>query len=73
MEKETGLKPCPICGCSNIYEIDREDHWIGRFPQLFCNGCKMTFEVENDSPHIKDDITYKYLRHKLLATWNKRK
>jgi hypothetical protein len=72
INNESALQPCPFCGCSNIYEIEREDYFIGKYPQLFCNGCKMIFEVENDSPHLSDTTTYNYLREKLLNTWNKR-
>ena len=55
---------CPFCGCGAIYEIERNDDLIGTYPQLFCNGCKMIFETENNSPHLKDKETYDYLREK---------
>lgn len=63
---------CPFCGCSAIYEIERNDDLIGAYPQLFCNGCKMVFESENNSPHLKDKETYDYLREKTWRTWNTR-
>lgn len=66
------LKPCPLCGCVAIYEIEREDYLIGKYPQLFCNGCKMIFEVENNSPYLSDAKTYEYLRDRLLNAWNRR-
>lgn len=66
------LKACPICGCTAIYEIEREDDFIGTYPQLFCNGCKMKFEIENDSPYLNDTQTFEYLRNKLLNLWNNR-
>lgn len=66
------LKPCPLCGCGNIYEVEREDRYIGNYPQLFCNGCKMIFEVENDSMYLNDAKTYEYLRNKLINAWNRR-
>ena len=71
---EIEFEPCPFCGCGSggIYEIERDDYYIGRYPQLFCNGCKMVFEVENDSMYISDKETYEYLRNKLRNTWNRR-
>lgn len=66
------FKACPICGCIAIYETEREDSLIGTYPQLFCNGCKMSFEVENDSPYLNDSQTYEYLRNKLLKLWSNR-
>ena len=67
------LRECPICGCEAIYEISREDSIVDKIPQLFCNGCKMTFEVENDSPFLDDEKTFQYLKEKLHTTWNTRK
>ena len=66
------LKPCPLCKCTNIYEVEREDLYIGHYPQIFCNGCKMTFEIENNSPYLNDTTTYNYLREKLINAWNRR-
>lgn len=43
--KEAELKPCPFCGCEEIYNTTRADIIVDDIPQLFCNGCKMTFEV----------------------------
>ena len=66
------LKPCPFCGCSAIYEARREDYMTGERPQIFCNGCKVIVEVENDSPYFSDDETMQYLRDKLVKIWNRR-
>lgn len=66
------LKPCPFCKTESIYQIDREDEFIRRYPQLFCNACKIKFEVENDSPYINDNLTYDYLLDKLYKAWNRR-
>lgn len=66
------LKPCPFCGCKAIYEVEREDVFIGRYPQIFCNGCKLSVEVENDSMSLDDATIYNYLRDKLLKAWNRR-
>ena len=66
------LKPCPFCGCTAIYETFREDHLTGECPQIFCNGCKVIVEVENDSPYFADDETIQYLRDKLIKIWNRR-
>lgn len=67
------IKSCPFCGCGAIYEISREDSIVDKIPQLFCNGCKMVFEVENDSPFMSDTKTFEYLKEKLHTTWNTRK
>lgn len=67
------LKNCPICGCGAIYKISREDSIVDKIPQLFCDGCKMTFEVENDSPFLSDTKTFEYLKEKLHTTWNTRR
>ena len=66
------LKPCPLCKCTDIYETERGDLYIGHYPQIFCNVCKMTFEIENNSPYLNDTNTYNYLRKKLLNAWNRR-
>ena len=66
------LKPCPFCGCNAIYEIRRDDYLNGERPQIFCNGCKVIVEVENDSPYFSDDETMQYLRDKLVKIWNRR-
>lgn len=68
----TELKPCPFCGCNAIYEICRDDCLTGERPQIFCNGCKVIVEVENDSPYFSDDETMQYLRDKLVKIWNRR-
>ena len=70
MEK---LKPCPFCGCKAIYEVSRDDYLAGERPQIFCNGCKVMVEVENDSPYLADSETFKYLRDKLVKIWNGRR
>ena len=67
------LKPCPFCGCSAIYETRRDDYLTGERPQIFCNGCKVIVEVENDSPYFADDETIQYLRDKLVKIWNRRR
>ena len=69
---ENELKPCPFCECKAIYEVEREDLFIGHYPQIFCNGCKITFEIENDSPYLNNTTTYNYLREKLIKAWNRR-
>ena len=67
------LAKCPFCGVGNMYEIQREDELGTVIPQLFCNCCKMIFEVENDSPYLSDEKTLEYLKEKLLKTFNTRK
>ena len=44
----------------------------GERPQIFCNGCKVIVEVENDSPYFSDDETIQYLRDRLVKIWNRR-
>lgn len=67
------LNQCPFCGCNEIYEIRRDDYMTWERPQIFCNGCKVIVEVENDSPYFADDETIQYLRDKLVKIWNRRK
>ena len=67
------LKTCPFCDAEEIYETKRENELGTIIPQLFCNCCKMTFEIENDSPYLNDDKTYDYLKEKLHNLWNTRK
>ena len=66
------LNPCPFCGCKEIYEISRDDYLTGERPQIFCNGCKVIVEVENDSPYVADDERIQCLRDKLIKSWNGR-
>ena len=66
------LNSCPFCGCNEIYEIRRNDYLTGERPQIFCNGCKVIVEVENDSPYFADGETIQYLRDKLIKIWNGR-
>lgn len=67
------LLPCPFCGIDCMYEIIIDNEFGDPEPALFCNACKMIFQVENDSPHMKVDETYKYLKEKLYKTFNTRK
>lgn len=67
------IKNCPFCNEGVIYEISREDYLGTVIPQLFCNSCKMFFEVENDSPYLDDKKTEEYLREKLYRQFNTRK
>ena len=70
---EIKLLPCPFCGEGVIYETIREDELGTVIPQMFCNCCKMIFEIENDSPYLSDDKTYEYLKEKLHKQFNTRK
>lgn len=67
------IKNCPFCNEGVIYETSREDYLGTVIPQLFCNSCKMIFEVENDSPYLDDKKTEEYLREKLHRQFNTRK
>ena len=66
------LAKCPFCGGEAIYETKRENELGTIIPQLFCNDCKMIFEIENDSPYLNDDKTHDYLKEKLYVWWNTR-
>jgi uncharacterized protein YbaR (Trm112 family) len=72
MKNETKLLNCPFCKDGQIYKIQRENELGTIIPQLFCNSCKMIFEVENDSPYLHDGKTYDYLEEKLYKTFNTR-
>lgn len=67
------LLPCPFCNVGVIYETSREDYIGTIIPQLFCDSCKMIFEVENDSPYLNDKKTEEYLKEKLYKQFNTRK
>lgn len=67
------MKYCPFCGEDALYKIQRENELGTIIPQLFCNNCKMIFEVENDSPYLNDEETHNYLEEKLHKLWNTRK
>lgn len=67
------LKMCPFCGGEAIYEIDEKDEIVDKIPALFCNWCKFTFTVENNSPYMEDEKTYEYLKEKTIRAWNTRK
>lgn len=64
---------CPFCNCGAIYEIEEPEDIVEKVPALFCNGCKMIFKVENDSPYLEDDKTFEYLKEKLHKQFNTRK
>lgn len=64
---------CPFCDCGAIYEITETEDIVEKVPALFCNGCKMIFKVENDSPYLNDDMTFEYLKEKLHKQFNTRK
>ena len=67
------LKRCFCCGSDCIYETFEIDD-IGRdIPVIFCDSCKVVFKVENDSPYLNDEETYRYLKEKNIKAWNTRK
>jgi transposase-like protein len=69
---EKKLLSCPFCGGEAIYEIDTKDEIVDKIPSLFCNWCKFTFTVENDSPYMEDEKTHEYLKEKTIKAWNTR-
>lgn len=69
----TKLKPCPFCGCDDVYETYRQEYSFGsKAPIIFCNICKMEFSVEDDSPYIDINEDYKYRKKKTADAWNRR-
>lgn len=72
---------CPFCGSDNLYAIDKEEYIVQnnrivdviKVPAIFCNCCKTTTQIENDSPFIDNERTYNYLLEKLNNIWNLRK
>lgn len=71
--KESKLLNCPFCKDGAIYQTQRENELGTIIPQLFCDSCKMIFEIENDSPYLNDKKTYEYIEEKLHNAWNTRK
>lgn len=72
MNKQEDLGCCPFCGCTNLYIVDESEELFSVVPAIFCNGCKMIVKIENNSPYLDDESTYKYLYEKLVKTWNGR-
>ena len=67
------LKPCPFCGCDDVYETYSLDHPFGnKNPEIFCNICKIIFSVEDDSPYLNIDEDYAYRKKKTIEAWNRR-
>ena len=64
---------CPFCNCGAIYEITEREDIVDIVPALFCNCCKMIFKVENDSPYLNENETFRYLKEKLHKKFNTRK
>ena len=67
---EKDLKNCKHCGYHQLYLQIREDNLGTKIPYIFCNICKTSYEVENDSPYLDDNKTYDYLLEKLFNVWN---
>ena len=67
---EKDLKNCKHCGYHQLYLQIKEDYLGTKIPYIFCNICKTSYEVENDSPFLNDDKTYDYLLEKLFNVWN---
>jgi Lar family restriction alleviation protein len=62
------LKPCPFCGCDNLYIIDREENSGYESIGIFCNGCKQTVFLEENEWEGNNRIT----REKAIEAWNRR-
>lgn len=66
------LKPCPFCGCPDIYLTFRQD-WNGEeIPIIFCNKCKISVEAEDDLPSMPYVNWYKRMKDKVTKVWNMR-
>jgi hypothetical protein len=66
------LIPCAHCGSSDLYEIEEIDGLNIPQPAIFCNTCKTTFTIEDDSQTLDDAERMAYLKPKLKAAWNRR-
>ena len=69
-EREEDLEICPFCG-NEVKVINKEkDGYV--VPKIFCEVCKTTMEIEDDSPFFDEEENYEYLLQKLKRAWNKR-
>lgn len=63
----TELKPCPFCGCPDLYLVtvdQRGNETVG----IFCNNCKQTVILEaNDWEGLNDKT-----EARAIAAWNQR-
>ena len=66
------LKPCPFCGSKIIYQWYYDDKYGYKTPIVFCDICKATLEVEDDSPYIDVDEDYEYRKKAVIRVWNSR-
>lgn len=75
----TKLENCPFCGAGEamIYEVDGTDIMrtgeVFKRPELFCDGCKTSVYVEdNSSTGRNEEEDYQKLQKALYENWNKR-
>lgn len=67
IELYKNLKPCPFCGCPDIYvTIDRG--YLDDSAVVFCNACKVIVKVEKNDQEGFNDKTAKIA----VEAWNRR-
>ena len=62
------LKPCPFCGCDNLYIINREENSGYESIGIFCNECKQTVFLEENEWEGYNRTTIE----KAIEAWNRR-
>ena len=62
------LKPCPFCGCQNLYVVTVEMQGYETVG-IFCNNCKQTVILEDNE---WEGINWKS-RNKAIEAWNRRR
>lgn len=61
------LKPCPFCGCSNLYIVTVEQHGFETVG-IFCNACKQTVTIEDNEWEGLNEKT----KERAIKAWNMR-
>ena len=61
------LKPCPFCGCTDIY-ITFEHGYLDDSAIVFCNNCKVSVKVEENDQEGFNEKTAK----RAVEAWNRR-
>ncbi|MBQ6240895.1 MAG: Lar family restriction alleviation protein [Firmicutes bacterium] len=67
MSDELKLKPCPFCGCTDIY-ITFEHGYLDDSAIVFCNNCKVSVKVEENDQEGFNEKTAK----RAVEAWNRR-
>lgn len=61
------LKPCPFCGCDNLYIVTVEQRGFETVG-IFCNACKQTVILEENEWEGMNNKT----KVKAIKAWNQR-